>query len=115
MNVLNYLFNNGFYPKPKGLEITKGQKGIFNDPKHAEFKEALLEVCSKKMALHVEALTKPVVNLEMKGEYNAIFRLYEELIEMLAAPASESTKQSYEDPVKKIKEETKKLFAKKKE
>ncbi len=112
MSVINYLFNKGYYPIPKGFEFSDKNKAIFNNPEHKEFKEALLEECCKKLAVHLEDLSKPIINLEHKGELNAIKRLYEELINMFA-PKQEIQQHKYVDPYRRIEEETRKSFANK--
>lgn len=112
MKVINYLFNKGYFPK--SIHFDKVKKKIFNDPKHQEFKDALLHEVSKKMAENMELLHQPVRNLEMKGELNAIFRVYADLIETFL-PEAEKAKHEYIDPIKLIEQQAKESLANRKE
>lgn len=100
--VINYLFNKGYLPFNRSKFMTdKAKKKIYDDPKHAEFKEALLHDICKEMAESYAVLSQPVKNLEMKGELNAITRVYGRIIEIFA-PKQEMSKNRYIDPIKKI-------------
>lgn len=106
--VINYLFNKGYLPWRKSSFLSDKRKHkIFNDPKHDEFREALLHEICKEMAESYEALAQPVKNMEMKGELNAITRLYGRFIQIMA-PEKELKESRYIDPLKKIEEEIRK-------
>lgn len=113
--IINYLFNKNYLPfdkrKKRVLFMSdKAKRKIYNSEKHQEFKDALLDDLCIEMAECIELQNMPLKgDLEMKGELNAIHRLYGRMIEIFA-PEEELKKSEYLDPFKKIEEEAKKAM-----
>lgn len=101
MNVLKYLFSKKYFPIDYSKKRDVKLPGVFKDPKHDPFKEALLDLLCKWMS----------EELSMKGNISAQYEVYCRLVEAFT-PKDRFQEDNYKDPIKEIEEQIKKDLAK---
>lgn len=98
-NLINYLFNKGYFPREHKKETVP--KAIFTNPDYAPFKEALMHEVCKWMA----------EELELKGNISAQYEVYQRLLFTFTSE-KEVAHEKYVDPLKLIEKEAKESIAK---